>query len=84
MKVFLFLQVGVRPLVPTVIVPMALILCAGLCLFRASIILLYYYLEWWWRSGILNDDAIVVSENVSRIARRRPARRAPTRCSGSR
>ncbi|WAI83953.1 MULTISPECIES: multidrug efflux RND transporter permease subunit [Achromobacter] len=65
--VFLFLQSWRATLVPTVIVPVALIgTCAGLYLFGASINLLSLF-GMVVAIGILNDDAIVVSENVSRI-----------------
>lgn len=65
--VFLFLQSWRATLVPTVIVPVALVgTCAGLYLFGASINLLSLF-GMVVAIGILNDDAIVVSENVSRI-----------------
>jgi multidrug efflux pump len=65
--VFLFLQSWRATLVPTLVVPVALVgTCAGLFLFGASINLLSLF-GMVVAIGILNDDAIVVSENVARI-----------------
>ncbi|HAP26902.1 MAG TPA: hydrophobe/amphiphile efflux-1 family RND transporter, partial [Achromobacter sp.] len=65
--VFLFLQSWRSTLIPTLIVPIALIgTCAGLFLFGASINLLSLF-GMVVAIGVLNDDAIVVSENVARI-----------------
>ncbi|ALM82861.1 multidrug efflux RND transporter permease subunit [Bordetella sp. N] len=65
--VYVFLQSWRATLVPTLVVPIALIgTCAGLYLFGASLNLLSLF-GMVVAIGILNDDAIVVSENVARI-----------------
>ncbi|OWT80241.1 MULTISPECIES: multidrug efflux RND transporter permease subunit [unclassified Achromobacter] len=65
--VYVFLQSWRTTLVPTLIVPIALIgTCVGLLLFGASLNLLSLF-GMVVAIGILNDDAIVVSENVARI-----------------
>ena len=65
--VFVFLQSWRSTLIPTIVVPIALIgTCAGLFLFGASINLLSLF-GMVVAIGVLNDDAIVVSENVARI-----------------
>ncbi|MBO9353769.1 multidrug efflux RND transporter permease subunit [Bordetella petrii] len=65
--VFIFLQSWRSTLIPTLVVPMALIgTCAGLFMFGASLNLLSLF-GMVVAIGILNDDAIVISENVSRI-----------------
>ncbi|MCD0503372.1 multidrug efflux RND transporter permease subunit, partial [Bordetella petrii] len=65
--VFVFLQSWRSTLIPTLVVPIALIgTCAGLLLFGASINLLSLF-GMVVAIGVLNDDAIVVSENVARI-----------------
>ncbi|WP_233236965.1 multidrug efflux RND transporter permease subunit [Bordetella sp. LUAb4] len=65
--VYIFLQSWRTTLVPTLIVPIALIgTCVGLLLFGASLNLLSLF-GMVVAIGILNDDAIVVSENVARI-----------------
>ncbi|MBO1113817.1 multidrug efflux RND transporter permease subunit [Bordetella petrii] len=65
--VFIFLQSWRSTLIPTLVVPMALVgTCAGLYLFGASLNLLSLF-GMVVAIGILNDDAIVISENVSRI-----------------
>lgn len=67
--VFLFLQRWRTTLVPTLIVPIALIgACIGLLLFGMSINLLSLF-AMVVAIGILNDDAIVIVENVERIIR---------------
>ncbi|OLL28662.1 multidrug efflux RND transporter permease [Burkholderia sp. SRS-W-2-2016] len=67
--VFLFLQDWRATLVPTIVVPIALIgTCAGLYLFGLSINILSLF-GMVVAIGILNDDAIVVVENVARIMR---------------
>ncbi len=65
--VFVFLQSWRSTLIPTLVVPIALVgTCAGLYLFGASLNLLSLF-GMVVAIGILNDDAIVISENVSRI-----------------
>jgi len=65
--VFLFLQSWRATMIPTLVVPIALIgTCGGLFLFGASLNLLSLF-GMVVAIGILNDDAIVISENVSRI-----------------
>jgi multidrug efflux pump len=65
--VFLFLQRWRAALVPTLIVPIALVgTCLGLQLFGLSINLLSLF-AMVVAIGILNDDAIVIVENVERI-----------------
>jgi multidrug efflux pump len=67
--VFLFLQDWRATLIPTLVVPVALIgTCAGLYLFGMSINILSLF-GMVVAIGILNDDAIVVVENVARIMR---------------
>jgi multidrug efflux pump len=67
--VFLFLQDWRATLIPTLVVPVALIgTCAGLYLFGLSINILSLF-GMVVAIGILNDDAIVVVENVARIMR---------------
>lgn len=67
--VFLFLQSWRSSLVPTLIVPIALIgTCVGLAAFGVSINLLSLF-AMVIAIGILNDDAIVIVENVERIMR---------------
>ncbi len=67
--VFLFLQSWRATLIPTLIVPIALIgTCLGLYLFGLSINLLSLF-GMVVAIGILNDDAIVVVENVERVMR---------------
>ncbi|MDM0077081.1 multidrug efflux RND transporter permease subunit [Variovorax sp. J2P1-59] len=67
--VFLFLQSWRATLIPTLIVPVALIgTCVGLQLFGMSINLLSLF-GMVVAIGILNDDAIVVVENVERVMR---------------
>jgi multidrug efflux pump len=67
--VFLFLQRWRTTLVPTLIVPIALIgACIGLMMFGISINLLSLF-AMVVAIGILNDDAIVIVENVERIIR---------------
>ena len=69
MVVFLFLQSWRATLIPTLIVPIALIgTCLGLYLFGLSINLLSLF-GMVVAIGILNDDAIVVVENVERVMR---------------
>src|SRR6185437_6772223 len=64
-----FLQDWRATLIPTLIVPVALIgTCAGLYLFGLSINILSLF-GMVVAIGILNDDAIVVVENVARIMR---------------
>ena len=65
--VFLFLQSWRATMIPTLVVPIALIgTCGGLFLFGASLNLLSLF-GMVVAIGILNDDAIVISENVTRI-----------------
>lgn len=67
--VFLFLQSWRATLIPTLIVPVALVgTCVGLYLFGLSINLLSLF-GMVVAIGILNDDAIVVVENVERVMR---------------
>ncbi|MGF6811300.1 multidrug efflux pump [Paraburkholderia sp. Clong3] len=67
--VFLFLQDWRATVIPTIVVPIALIgTCAGLYLFGLSINILSLF-GMVVAIGILNDDAIVVVENVARIMR---------------
>ncbi|MDH6153173.1 MULTISPECIES: multidrug efflux RND transporter permease subunit [Paraburkholderia] len=67
--VFLFLQNWRATVIPTIVVPIALIgTCAGLYLFGLSINILSLF-GMVVAIGILNDDAIVVVENVARIMR---------------
>ncbi|HEY1610064.1 MAG TPA: efflux RND transporter permease subunit, partial [Paraburkholderia sp.] len=67
--VFVFLQNWRATLIPTVVVPIALIgTCVGLFLFGLSINILSLF-GMVVAIGILNDDAIVVVENVERIIR---------------
>ncbi|HEY2622954.1 MAG TPA: multidrug efflux RND transporter permease subunit [Dyella sp.] len=67
--VFLFLQSWQATLIPTLVVPIALIgTCCGLYLFGLSINILSLF-GMVVAIGILNDDAIVVVENVSRVMR---------------
>ncbi|MEX3786774.1 multidrug efflux RND transporter permease subunit [Paraburkholderia sp. BR14374] len=67
--VFLFLQDWRATVIPTIVVPIALIgTCAGLFLFGLSINILSLF-GMVVAIGILNDDAIVVVENVARIMR---------------
>ncbi|HXZ09192.1 MAG TPA: efflux RND transporter permease subunit, partial [Paraburkholderia sp.] len=67
--VFLFLQSWQATLIPTLVVPVALIgTCVGLYLFGLSINILSLF-GMVVAIGILNDDAIVVVENVARIMR---------------
>ncbi|WP_266183629.1 multidrug efflux RND transporter permease subunit [Dyella humicola] len=67
--VFLFLQTWQATLIPTLVVPIALIgTCCGLYLFGLSINILSLF-GMVVAIGILNDDAIVVVENVSRVMR---------------
>ncbi|MGF6484182.1 multidrug efflux RND transporter permease subunit [Paraburkholderia sp. JPY419] len=67
--VFLFLQDWRATLIPTIVVPIALIgTCVGLYLFGLSINILSLF-GMVVAIGILNDDAIVVVENVARIMR---------------
>ena len=67
--VFLFLQRWRTTVVPTLIVPIALVgTCLGLLLFGLSINLLSLF-AMVVAIGILNDDAIVIVENVERIMR---------------
>ena len=67
--VFLFLQKWRATLIPTIVVPLALIgSCVGLYLFGMSINLLSLF-AMVVAIGILNDDAIVVVENVERVMR---------------
>ncbi|HEY2750828.1 multidrug efflux RND transporter permease subunit [Phenylobacterium sp.] len=67
--VFLFLQRWRTTVVPTLIVPIALLgACLGLFLFGLSINLLSLF-AMVVAIGILNDDAIVIVENVERIMR---------------
>ena len=67
--VFLFLQDWRATLIPTLVVPVALVgTCAGLYLFGLSINILSLF-GMVVAIGILNDDAIVVVENVERIMR---------------
>ncbi|WP_233870471.1 multidrug efflux RND transporter permease subunit [Paraburkholderia adhaesiva] len=67
--VFLFLQTWRATLIPTLVVPVALIgTCVGLLLFGLSINILSLF-GMVVAIGILNDDAIVVVENVERIRR---------------
>lgn len=67
--VFLFLQSWRATLIPTLVVPIALIgTCVGLYLFGLSINLLSLF-GMVVAIGILNDDAIVVVENVERVMR---------------
>ncbi|WP_018438027.1 multidrug efflux RND transporter permease subunit [Paraburkholderia atlantica] len=67
--VFLFLQDWRATVIPTIVVPIALIgTCAGLYLFGLSINILTLF-GMVVAIGILNDDAIVVVENVARIMR---------------
>lgn len=65
--VFIFLQSWRSSLVPTLIVPIALVgTCVGLMAFGVSINLLSLF-AMVVAIGILNDDAIVIVENVERI-----------------
>ncbi|HEY4295033.1 MAG TPA: multidrug efflux RND transporter permease subunit [Paraburkholderia sp.] len=67
--VFVFLQNWRATLIPTMVVPIALIgTCVGLQLFGLSINILSLF-GMVVAIGILNDDAIVVVENVERIIR---------------
>lgn len=67
--VFLFLQNWRATLIPTLIVPIALVgTCLGLLLFGITINLLSLF-AMVVAIGILNDDAIVVVENVERVMR---------------
>ncbi|MCC8400330.1 multidrug efflux RND transporter permease subunit [Paraburkholderia sp. MMS20-SJTN17] len=67
--VFLFLQDWRATVIPTIVVPIALIgTCAGLYLFGLSINILSLF-GMVVAIGILNDDAIVVVENVARVMR---------------
>jgi multidrug efflux pump len=67
--VFLFLQRWRTSVVPTLVVPIALVgTCLGLLLFGLSINLLSLF-AMVVAIGILNDDAIVIVENVERIMR---------------
>ncbi|MBO9647912.1 MAG: multidrug efflux RND transporter permease subunit [Variovorax sp.] len=67
--VFLFLQSWRATLIPTLVVPIALVgTCLGLQLFGLSINLLSLF-GMVVAIGILNDDAIVVVENVERVMR---------------
>jgi multidrug efflux pump len=67
--VFLFLQDWRATVIPTIVVPIALIgTCVGLYLFGLSINILSLF-GMVVAIGILNDDAIVVVENVARIMR---------------
>ena len=67
--VFLFLQDWRATLIPTLIVPIALVgTCFGLYLFGLSINILSLF-GMVVAIGILNDDAIVVVENVARVMR---------------
>jgi multidrug efflux pump len=67
--VFLFLQSWQATLIPTLVVPIALIgTCLGLYLFGMSINILSLF-GMVVAIGILNDDAIVVVENVERVMR---------------
>ena len=67
--VFLFLQSWRATLIPSLVVPVALIgTCVGLHLFGISLNLLSLF-GMVVAIGILNDDAIVVVENVERVMR---------------
>ncbi|WP_233805516.1 multidrug efflux RND transporter permease subunit [Paraburkholderia sp. HP33-1] len=67
--VFLFLQDWRATVIPTIVVPIALIgTCVGLYLFGLSINILSLF-GMVVAIGILNDDAIVVVENVARVMR---------------
>lgn len=67
--VFLFLQGWRSSVVPTLIVPIALVgACLGMLMFGVSINLLSLF-AMVVAIGILNDDAIVIVENVDRIMR---------------
>lgn len=67
--VFLFLQSWRATLIPTLVVPIALIgTCIGLYLFGLSLNILSLF-GMVVAIGILNDDAIVVVENVERVIR---------------
>jgi multidrug efflux pump len=67
--VFLFLQSWRDTLIPTLVVPIALVgTCVGLLLFGLSLNLLSLF-GMVVAIGILNDDAIVVVENVERVMR---------------
>ena len=82
--VLLFLQSWRATLIPTLIVPIALVgTCVGLVLFGLSINLLSLF-GMVVAIGILNDDAIVVVENVERVMREEglDARRATVKAIG--
>jgi multidrug efflux pump len=82
--VFLFLQSGRATLIPTLVVPIALVgACVGLQLFGLTINLLSLF-GMVVAIGILNDDAIVVVENVERVMRAEglPVREAAVKAVG--